>query len=1200
MCSIHIPLVMQHSKIILILFWVAFNCLSSEIAFAQGRIILNGATINLNQGAYLVVDNPSSEAITRTSGHIISEGENNTIKWNIGTATGTYSIPFGVGGCDCVPLTFTKTAGTGSGYFLFSTYATGWNNSVQLPTGVTNINGGNGTDNSTFAGDRFWQINAQGYTVKPALSNLEFTYRDSDNASPNTITESLLRAKRYNTGLNSWVDNLLSSSVNTTTNQLRVAAVDASNLHAWWMLGTLSTNRYWVAPSNSNSNSSTNWAETAGGTGNAGVPTIGDAIIFDGTSDFNCVLDSDLFASSLTVSPGFTGVITQGSNAITVNGIATFSGGTFNGGNADITVSSDFLISGTSFTAPSTTLDVKGNFSLTSGAFTHNDGAVKFSGTGGTQTITSAAALTFNNITVTNTSASPGVSVQSNENLKGVLTLTSNVNFDADGSSNTSIFKLLSTGDSPTQDAAVAVLPSGAQVSGKVTFQRFMSKEGFNSNKVYRYISSPIQNATVSDLQQEIPITGNFTGRNTCSGCVASSPSLYIYSEPVITDIDGNGVANLHDGFVKFPNAANTETFQPGKGYALYVRGNLLPTTSWDLRGPITTGNVTPVTFSLNYTPTGTLANDGWNLVGNPYPSAIDWNASSGWTKGNLETSIYVGDNSSATGHRFATWNGVVGTNGGSQYVASGQAFWVKGNGSGAPSLVANENVKAAGTQTTFFRQEKPSNVLRVIASKGTSRDETVIHFREDATEGFDSHADARKMLNTALNISSKLEDGNDLVINSVPFLNCNTTIPLSLTEVTPGNYRFDFTEYESFSQVISISLQDNFIDSTFNIKNGGYNFSVTSNPASYGASRFKIEFGSTKINTTLVAKTSAVCDGKDATITIDNPQPGILYTAALDSVEIPSISQAGVISITIPSGKLTAGENLIRIKSSSEHCDAVVENVVSVISEKLPMPSGQPAINCGGGSLVLVASGAPENGSYNWYEELTSGSPIAGQHTNTFTTPSIRKSKTYYVAALNSLGCEGERISVAATVVNIEPVFLTPTAFAISSSYAAGNQWYLDGEKLEDVTSQTIQPTQSGLYTVEVLQNGCLTTAETEFIITPNVESTIPTENEPGTPPQNEQNPVTSIPETIYPNDIVVSPNPIRETAVIEVPKRIKNISKVIIINGLGQIIGYTSLTETTKKTTGTIQLGGYPSGIYIIQIVTSSGVYERKVIKL
>jgi hypothetical protein len=52
--------------------------------------------------------------------------------------------------------------------------------------------------------------------------------------------------------------------------------------------------------------------------------------------------------------------------------------------------------------------------------------------------------------------------------------------------------------------------------------------------------------------------------------------------------------------------------------------------------------------------------------------------------------------------------------------------------------------------------------------------------------------------------------------------------------------------------------------------------------------------------------------------------------------------------------------------------------------------------------------------------------------------------------------------------------------------------------------------------------------------------------------------------------------------------------------MNGVGQLVGNVSMDEKSKKKTGTIQLHGQPSGIYIIRIVTSTGVFERKVIKL
>ena len=243
------------------------------------------------------------------------------------------------------------------------------------------------------------------------------------------------------------------------------------------------------------------------------------------------------------------------------------------------------------------------------------------------------------------------------------------------------VFKLLSTGDSPTQDAAVAALPSGAQVSGNVTVQRFMTKEGPNNGRIYRYISSPIQNATVSDLATGNSCKWEFHWRSICSGCSSTNQSLFAYNEAVLTDTDGSGAINQHDGYIDFPDVTNTEIFQTWKRLCFICTCQPPESTLWDLRGPINSGNVTPISFPITYTSSGTLANDGWNLVGNPFPSTIDWNAASGWTKTNVETSIYITDNGSAASIRTACWNGVTGRTEDHDTFPPDKDFGLKANG---------------------------------------------------------------------------------------------------------------------------------------------------------------------------------------------------------------------------------------------------------------------------------------------------------------------------------------------------------------------------------------------------------------------------------------------------------------------------------------------------------------------------------------
>jgi hypothetical protein len=1147
-----------------------------ENAVAQTRLILDGAIITLND-AYLVINNPASNAITRNSGHIISEAETSVIKWNIGTTTGTYTIPWGYGVSDYIPLTFTKTAGTGSGHFVFSTYHTGWQNSTQLPSIVSNMNGATGTDNSAFVSDRFWQIAAIGYTAgfKPTLSNVVLTYLDAENSAVgNTITESGLIAKRYNNNLSSWTDNILASTVNTTDNTVTITSVSDADLFKWWVLGSTGANRYWVAPSNSSSNLAANWSATAGGAGNAGVPTPIDAVIFDGTSDANCALNADLTAANLLVNAGYTGTITQGASAITLSSAATFSGGTFSGGTAGINVAGPFTLSGTSFTSTSGTLDLQSDFNFTSGSFAHNNGTVRFSGTA-TQNVTGAASANFNNIAVTNTTATPGVSIESNQNIVGVLTLSSNAIFDADGSNSAAVFKLISTGDNPTADAGIATLPSGAQVTGSVTVQRYTTKEGPNGGRIYRYLSSPVQNAPVSDLQNEIPITGTFTGASTCAGC---TQSMFSYNEAVITDSNNSGVADVNDGYIDFPDASNAETLIPGKGYAMFVPGSVLSSTAWDVRGTVNAGNVTPVSLPVTFTSSGTIENDGWNLVGNPFPSTIDWNAGSGWTKTNLDAAIYMRDNGGETAI-IATWNGVTSVNGGSRYIATGQAFWVKASGSGAPVLQANENTKTAGTQTTFFRERRPDNLLRITMVKGSTRDESVIHFRKDATANFDPQADALKLYNSTFNLSSVLPDGRKVAINSVPAMNCKTEIKLAVEYAAAGAYRLNFSEHESFAGSMVITLNDNFTGSSFNILSGnGYDFSVTADPASRGSERFKITFDRPPLDSSFQMSAAGICEGSAAMIHISNTQKNVTYVATADrsALSPPVTGTGGTITLSVPGDKLTAGVNNIAVSSAWDGCSSQHEKSIALnVRKTFEIASVEGAKSCREGSMTLKATGAPEDGHYNWYESVSSAAPLAEQHASSFTTPLLQESTTYYTAIVSSSGCESVRHPVLAEVVQFEDarILLSESGDSLRSNYAHGNQWYFNHTTLPGATAQSIKPNATGTYRVDVTVNGCVTSSEHEFAIT------------------GIEDPAGKF--------MTVSPNPIIRELKVDVPDSFGTIEAVRVINSFGQVVGLIELHSLNSKRSGHFDMANYPAGLYVLQTVGTHDVMEVKIIK-
>ncbi len=219
------------------------------------QLNLNGRSLRLNTNT-LNVETAATTAITGT-GKIVSEtgpasGGYGVVRWNIGTNTGNYPIPFGTDAATPADLSFgyniTTAGGPTSNYKTFATYVTDSENSftgtnitvnpgngqwTDLPYTVTNL-----TDDYIQAAhywtvDRFWIIDAEnigqgqgGYTVAPRLEYV-FKYSDAEIASPNHITEANLVAQRWNHNLNKWGDWLYgvpsvitNTAANTTTIQI--------------------------------------------------------------------------------------------------------------------------------------------------------------------------------------------------------------------------------------------------------------------------------------------------------------------------------------------------------------------------------------------------------------------------------------------------------------------------------------------------------------------------------------------------------------------------------------------------------------------------------------------------------------------------------------------------------------------------------------------------------------------------------------------------------------------------------------------------------------------------------------------------------------------------------------------------------------------------------------------------------------------
>ncbi|MFH2141886.1 MAG: gliding motility-associated C-terminal domain-containing protein [Bacteroidota bacterium] len=170
---------------------------SGMCLFGQNNaLILNGGYAVLNGGTnstpvYLVIDQSSTQGIVRTSGHIISEGQYNYVKWDAGTTTGNYVFPLGVGTADYIPFIFNKTTAASSSINL-SSWVT---NSQNMPhPGISNVVAVSSmtctADSVSSAVDRFWDIQST------ATADLTFSYRGSENTT--TVPGDTLKAQHWN------------------------------------------------------------------------------------------------------------------------------------------------------------------------------------------------------------------------------------------------------------------------------------------------------------------------------------------------------------------------------------------------------------------------------------------------------------------------------------------------------------------------------------------------------------------------------------------------------------------------------------------------------------------------------------------------------------------------------------------------------------------------------------------------------------------------------------------------------------------------------------------------------------------------------------------------------------------------------------------------------------------------------------------
>ena len=298
----------------------------------------------------------------------------------------------------------------------------------------------------------------------------------------------------------------------------------------------------------------------------------------------------------------------------------------------------------------------------------------------------------------------------------------------------------------------------------------------------------------------------------------ASERTWWYLSSPVTGATSDVFVSNLVGSYDETTRSytqpfTQATTLEKGKGYVVKMTATEAAIYKFENK----TLNDGDISLTLNRSITGTLdSKRGFNLVGNPYPSYIDWDAIHVEST-NIRDAIWFRTYSGGqmTFHTYSDGEAV--PTGVSGKIAPMQAFWVRVDADPvSPQTVSTGTLTFKNTHRSHFetganplkvKAEDIRQRLRLVVSNGTATDETLLVGKSYAQDVQDSY-DIEKMTNSnpAIPEIYSLIQNEELVINSMNALSEGKTVELGFRPGQAGNFAIRATQLQNIdAQVVLV-----------------------------------------------------------------------------------------------------------------------------------------------------------------------------------------------------------------------------------------------------------------------------------------------------------------------------------------------------------------------------------------------------------